>query len=192
MKRLVLSIVLAVCLASGASAHQGMLALFADTYNRDCHTTLGIGEVGTLYLMYVRDEGPRMGFAFEFRLLKSSSAVAFLTPVWPTSVPPLGTLETGISVTGSQCFPDEDYVQLGTIPIMNIADPDTFTVKVVPDQGMIPPPAVLITACAPSNPIHAVLGGTFVFNAGCDRPEDPYGVIAVKQSTWGAVKELFR
>jgi hypothetical protein len=37
-----------------------------------------------------------------------------------------------------------------------------------------------------------VLGGMFVFNAGCYSPEDPYGAIATKPTTWGAVKDLYR
>jgi len=192
MKNLLLSIVLVACLVAGANAHSGMLALFSDTENHDCHAALGIGQTGNLYLMYVRGDGPPMGKAYEFRLLKSTSQAAFLTPVWPTIVPPLGNLETGITLTSPGCFQDEAYVPLGTIPILNFADPDTFTVKVAEDPSAIPVPMVLITKCDNYNSIYYILGGTFVFNADCHAPEDPYGVLAVKETSWGAIKELYR
>jgi hypothetical protein len=193
MKSLLLSLVLVVCLTAGANAHQGMLALFADTNNRECHTALGVGQIGNLYLMYVRGDGPRMGRAYEFELLRSTPNVVFLTPVWPaTIVLTLGTIETGISLSnGSDCFPNQDYVPLGTIPVMNVADPDTFTVKVVAASDEVDH-RLLITLCNPPNAAYVVLGGMFVFNAGCYSPQDPYGVIATKPTTWGAVKELYR
>jgi hypothetical protein len=134
-----------------------------------------------------------MGKAYEFKLLKSTPLAVFLTPTWPSQVSvTLGTLEGGISVTSPSCFPDQPYVSLGTIPIINIADPDTFTVKVVPDPEEISNHAIVILKCDPSNSIYVVTGGTFVFNGGCHSPEDPYGTIAVEGSTWGGIKELFR
>jgi hypothetical protein len=197
MKNLLLSIVLVACLAAGANAHTGMLVLYSDTNSHECHTTLGAFQTGNLYLMYDRGEGPRMGPAYEFKLLKSTSNAIFLPPTWPSNIMveiAIGTIETGISLlaSGSECFPDQAYVPLGTIPVMNIADPDTFTVKVVPDPQQIPEHAIVILKCAPYWPIHVVSGGTFVFNAGCVTPEDPFGVVAVKETTWGAIKELYR
>ena len=58
MKKALLAFILAMCLAACANAHQGMLALFADTNNHECHTALGVGQIGNLYLMYVRGDGP--------------------------------------------------------------------------------------------------------------------------------------
>jgi hypothetical protein len=193
MKNLMLSLVLLICMTAAANANQGMLALFADTNNRECHTTLGVGQVGNLYLMYVRGDGPRMGNAYEFKLLTSTPGTVFLSPVWPSSIIiTIGTLETGISLCAQPCFPDLDYVPLGTIPIMNVSDPDTFTVKVVPDPAQVPLHEIVIVKCEPGAPLYAVLGGMFVFNAGCYSPEDPYGAIATKPTTWGAVKDLYR
>jgi len=150
MKSLLLSIVLAVCLAASANANQGMLALFADTNNHECHTALGVGQFGSLYLMYVRSDGPRMGSGYEFKLLRSSAGTIFLSPVWPSSIViTLGTVETGISLVRQDCFEDLAYVPLGTIPLVNISDPDTFTVKVVPDPTEQNEHSVLITKCNP-------------------------------------------
>lgn len=194
MKNLLLSLVLVMCLAAGANAQEGMFALFSDTENRDCHMDLGIGEIGNLYLMYVRGDGPRMGNAYEFKLLRSSSGSAILSPTWPSSVVlTLGAVETGISLCSQECFPDEYFVSLGTIPVMNVSDPDTFTVEIVPDPEQIPQHAIVITECEAGAPIYiAVSGGAFVFNGGCYAPLDPYGTIAVKETTWGAIKELYR
>jgi hypothetical protein len=193
MKSLLLSIVLAVCLAASANAHQGMLALFADTNNHECYTALGVGQIGNLYLMYVRGDGPRMGPAYEFKLLRSTSGAVFLFPTWPSEITlTLGTVEGGLSLTAASCFPDLDYVPLGTIPIMNISDPDTFTVKVVLDPGQVPQHVIAILKCDPVRTLYAVPGGMFVFNAGCNSPLDPFAVVATKPTTWGAVKDLYR
>ena len=82
-------------------------------------------------------------------------------------------------------------MSLGTIPVMNIADPDTFTVKVVPDPAT-QPQAILIVECNSSHSLYVVSGGTFVFNGECATPNDPYGALAAKATTWGAIKELYR
>ncbi|MFA4948643.1 MAG: hypothetical protein WC674_09080 [Candidatus Krumholzibacteriia bacterium] len=195
MRNLLLSIVLVACLAAGANAHSGMFALFADTNNQECHSTLGVGQTGSLYLVYVRGDGPRMGQAYEFKLLKSTAGAVFLPPIWPSNVITeiiLGTIETGISLVAPECFPDQEYVPLGTIPVMNISDPDTFTVNVVPDPEQIPEHAIVFTTCEPAPSLYVVAGGMFVFNAECDTPEDPFGMLATKETTWGAIKELYR
>ena len=58
MKNLLLSIALVACLATGTNAHSGMIALFSDTENHECHAALGTYQTGNLYLMYVRGDGP--------------------------------------------------------------------------------------------------------------------------------------
>jgi hypothetical protein len=194
MKRLLLSVVLVACLAVGANAQQGMLALFSDTEHSECHMNVGIGEIGNLYLYYVRGEGPRMGQGYEFKLLKSSSGSAILPQTWPSSIIlTFGSVETGISLVAPECFPDADYVSLGTIPVMNVSDPDTFTVAVVPDPEQVPQHAIVITECLEGAPIYIALpGGAFVFNGGCYSPLEPFGPLGVEKTTWGAVKELYK
>ncbi len=193
MKNLLLSLVLSVCLVGGANAHQGMLAIFADTDSQDCHTALGVGQIGNLYLTYVRGDGPFLGPAYEFKLLESSPGVIFLAPTWPSSIVlTIGTVETGISLTAATCFPFEDYVSLGTIPVMNVSDPDTFTVEVVADPGQVSEHALVISKCDPQYSLYVVTGGTFVFNAGCHSPQNPFGRVSTRATTWGAIKELYR
>ena len=51
--------------------------------------------------MYDRGDGPRMGNAYEFKLVKSTPNAVFLPPIWPSSIiiPVIfGTIETGISL----------------------------------------------------------------------------------------------
>ena len=193
MRNLLLSIALVAFLAAGANAHTGMIALFADTHNHECHTTLGAYQTGSLYLMYVRGDGPRMGQGYEFKLIKSSPDVAFLEPSWPSNIIlTLGALETGISLVAAECFPNLDYVPLGEIPILNISESGTFTVTVVPDPIQIPQHAIVISKCELGAPLHVVSGGTFVFNSGCPDPLNPFGALATKETSWGAIKELYR
>jgi hypothetical protein len=194
MKNLLLSMMLVACLAAGANAHSGMLALFSDTENHECHAALGAFQTGNLYLMYVRGNGPYLGQALEFKLLRSSAGAVFFSPTWTPAIMTdiiLGTIETGISMMSRECFPAGDYVYIGTIPVFNVSDPDTFAVKVVPDPTAIDH-EIMITLCAPGPPLYFVQGGTFIFNGGCHTPEDPFGTLAVKETTWGAIKELYR
>jgi hypothetical protein len=182
-----------VSLAAGANAHQGMLALFADTGNHACSTEIGMYETVDLYLMYVRGSGPYMGPAYEFKLLRSSDGVSILEPIWPSEIIlTLGSLSTGIALTAASCFPFQDFVALGTIPILNVSDPDTFTVEVVADPGQVPQHEIVITKCDPKYSVYVVAGGMFVFNAGCNSPENPFGAVATKESSWGAIKELYK
>jgi|WetSurMetagenome_2_1015567.scaffolds.fasta_scaffold22934_2 hypothetical protein len=194
MKNLLLSLALVVILAAGANAQQGMLALFSDTEHHECHSNVGIGGIGNLYLMYVRGDGPRMGQGYEFKLLKSSAGSAILQPSWPSSIIlSLGAVETGISLVAAECFPAADYVSLGTIPVLNVSDPDTFTVEIVPDPQQVPQHAIVIAECETGYPLYIALpGGAFVFNGGCYSPLNPFGPVAVKDTTWGAIKELYR
>ncbi len=195
MKNLLLSIVLTACLATGSHAHNGMLALYSDPGHVDCFKPIGTFQTAPVYLWYVRGQGPYLGQAVEFKLLRSSANTVFLSPTWtPTILKDLimGTIETGISLVSQECFPAGDYNYIGMIPLFNIADPDTFTVRVVPDPQQVPEHAIVITLCLPLAPVYVVQGGTFVFNGPCYEPLDPWGTVAVKETTWGAIKELYR
>ena len=194
MKNLLMSLALVACLAAGANAQQGMLALYSDTEHHECYANVGVFEIGNLYLTYVRGDGPRLGQGYEFKLLKSSSDCAFLPPTWPSNIIlTIGSIETGISLVSAECFPDGDYVALGTIPVMNISDPDTFTVAIVPDPEQIPQQAIVIAVCTPENDLSIVLpGGAFVFNGVCYSPLEPFGPLGVEETTWGSIKELYR
>jgi hypothetical protein len=195
VKRLLLSIVLVACLAAGASAHNGMLALFSGSEHIDCFKAIGTYQTAPIQLWYARGDGPYLGQGVEFKLLKSSPAAVFFAPTWAPAILTdiiMGTIETGISLISQTCFPAGDYIYIGTIPVFNISDPDTFTVKVVPDPQQVPEHAIVIALCLPYAPLYVVQGGTFVFNGGCYSPLDPFGTVAVKETTWGAIKELYR
>jgi hypothetical protein len=196
MKRLLSIMVLALFIpAAGASACDGMLALFADPSGGSCDAQIGFCDPVPLYLLYVRGTGPAMGPAAAFRLLKSTSDVMFLEPEWSGDHLTWGSLESGMDLafntgTPGWCSGDAAVSYVGTIPVLNLGDPDTFTVRVV-DQPYYS--GVVIVLCEPGFPKHWVTGGTFVFNGECYSPEDPFAEnVAVEPSSWGAIKSLYR
>ncbi len=195
MKRLLFSSALLALLVCSASAHQGMLALFADPLGGSCNANIGACEPVPIYLVYIRGSGPEISNGMSFRLVKSTTGAAFLEPQWPGEHIAYGGLETGIDVVvragEGWCLGDNDMAYMGTISVINYADPDTFTVRVAENPFYS---NIVVTLCQPSYPQYdRVKGGTFVFNGKCHSPEDPFGEnVAVENLTWGSIKELFR
>lgn len=196
MKRLLFSLFAMVLCAGAAAAHDGMIGLFADAEATDCDGNVGKCHSGSMYLMYVRGNGPEIAQCVEFKLLKSSECVQFLDPVWAGNSLTIGTMETGISICihvgDSWCSGGETVSYLGTIGVANFSDPDTFAVSVVKNPRC-QPPAINVAECASGFPIHEVIGGTFIFNGRCHSPENPFAFsVAVRETTWGALKNLYR
>jgi hypothetical protein len=196
MKRLLFSALLVLLCASGAGAHDGMIALFADMDATDCDANVCKCHSAELYLMYVRGNGPEIANCAEFRLLKSSGGVAFLDPQWAGYSLAIGTMETGISVCihagETWCSGSETVSYIGTIGVANFSDADTFSVSVVVNPRA-QPPAINVLECLAGYPIHEVIGGTFIFNGKCHSPENPFAWnIAVHETTWGSLKNLYR
>ena len=196
MKRLLFSVLLALLCAGGASAHDGMIALFADMEATDCDASISKCHAVPLYLMYVRGSGPEIAQCVEFKLLKSTEGAEFLDPVWAGNSLTIGTIETGISICihvgDSWCSGSESVSYIGTISAVNFSDPDTFSVSVVANPKT-QPPAINVAECQPGFPIHEVIGGTFIFNGRCHSPENPFAWnVAVRATTWGALKNLYQ
>ena len=132
--------------AAGANACDGMLSLFSDQSGGNCAATIGFCEPVPLYLMYIRGTGPQIAAGAAFRLLKSTADAMFLEPQWPGDNLSFGSLESGIDVVfhtemGGWCSGSASVAYIGTIPAVNFADPDTFTVTVVElgsNQGPVP------------------------------------------------------
>jgi uncharacterized protein (DUF779 family) len=196
MKRLLTLMVLALFLAAaGANACDGMLALFSDQSGGSCDAEIGYCEPVPLYLMYIRGTGPEIAAGVAFRLAKSTAGAMFLEPQWSGQNLTYGSLESGIDVvfnleSGGWCSGSASVAYVGTIPVVNFSDPDTFTVAVV-DQPSYP--GVFVLKCLPARPMYRITGGVFVFNGQCRSPEDPFGEhVAVAASSWGAIKSMYQ
>ncbi len=170
MKALIIGMLIAVMLVGSASAQDARIALFANSPFNDNDAELPTGEIFNLGIYYIQGSGPVLGHACEFRLVLSTLDAAFLMPVWSGYIKAaIGDVESGISIAANVCMGDcfgvqYDIVHLGTVPVWNHADPDTFTVSLVGHPG-VDPPAVRITACNDGHSIHEVQGGTFTFNS---------------------------
>jgi len=194
-----IAILIVASLVSYAEAHEGMIALYADPSPESCQAILPELTMIDLSLFYIRGDGPVMANACEFRLLKSNDNILISSPEFDESlglVWCIGFLESGISICyhlgEDWCF-EEEYSFLGTIPVMNISDPDTFTVSVVGYPGGGGGTGLAINTCAQGFPLHLVIGGTFVFNGTCESPENPFqDPTPIQSSTWGAIKGLFK
>ena len=184
MRTLALSFVMLAILASSAFGHDGALSLYTDQSIGDCDLPSALFMTDTIRLYYVRGTGPDMGNAAEFRLeLSTTNAFFAPPPVWSNLiVVTLGDIESGMSITGAQCLGvGLSVVYLGQIFVTNGFELGQFTVKVVNHPVSA---GIFITRCDPGQTIASVLGGTFVFNGTCNP--------AVEETSWGAIKSLYR
>jgi hypothetical protein len=191
MKKLALGVLLVMVFCGSAFAHNGALSLYTDETIQVCSKAIGPTETSTISMFYVRDLGVNLGNAVEFRLTVSDPRGIFVNTVWsPMITLTLGTIESGISLTGSQCLGGTENVTfIGSIDIFwadfTLPVP-MFTVNVVADPGA-DIPGIYVLQCTPppqNQPRVAVLGGVFVFNGSCDP--------GVQPTSWGAIKELYR
>jgi hypothetical protein len=164
-----------ITLSQTTLAHNGALGLYTDPTLTSCSAPIGPFEQYVIKMYYVRDAGPDLGNAVDFRLEASIPDALFLGTEWTTAIQvTLGDILTGISLTSSQCMgANESVVYIGAITIMytGFNDAELFTIMVKEDPGAIPP-GIFITECFPGNPTRSVLGETFVFNGNCP-PSDP-------------------
>lgn len=202
MRRLLSLMVLFVLLATAASAHNGMLALYTDMGAVDCDAAGPKATIIPLYLMYVRGDGPDIASCAEFRLLKSSTDILFLEPQWAgTSFIQFGSLQEGVSICaysdgGVMCTGTASTLYLGNLSVVNVADPDTFYVSVVEDPltaNQDGGAGIYVLECLPGYPMYKCIGGTFIFNGRCCSAENPFAEnIAVEVMSWGAIKNLYK
>lgn len=183
-------------------AHEGMITLFSDRTASNCDADLPELQVYMASLFYIRGDGPEFAACCEFRLLKSSEGIIIGNLIFDPehgTIISMGSLETGYTVAyhaGEQwwCEIGKDVIFLGTLPVYNIADPDSFCISVVGHpRGKNDDPAISVSSCAPGTIlIYQVSGGTFVFNGECYSPENPFGnPVSVESSSWGAIKKLY-
>ena len=186
MKKLALGALLVVLLSGSALAHNGAISLYTDETITICNAAMEAYQSVTIGIYYVRDQGPDMGSAAQFKIASSNAAGMIVDAQWsPLLSGSIGQVDTGISLAFSQCLgQDQAVAYIGTITVF-YADvtPVTFNIRVVehPEPN---PPAISITECDPLNPIVNVLGGWFVFNGSCNPGVEP--------QSWGAIKGLFR
>jgi len=194
MKKLALSTLFIVLLCGSAVAHNGALSLYTTATSGEigpCSGPIGSFETDTIRLYYIRDNGPDLGNAVEFKLEFSIVDALLLGSEWNSQFSVfLGDVLAGISATSSNCVgANESVVYIASFFVMYSGfafPPETFTARIVQDPSPLPVnPAILaITACVPGNPIVEVLGGTYVFNGSCNP--------GVTETSWGAIKELYR
>jgi hypothetical protein len=183
-----MSALFVVLLIGPAAAHDGALSLYKDQTLQVCSDGSAAFETDTIRMYYVRDNGSDLGNAVEFRLEISDAVnVVKLGEEWNSQFNTwLGDVMNGISATAAQCLgANEPVVYIAAFYFFNtdFMGGQYFTVSVKEDPGA-QPPGIYITECLPGNPVKQVLGGTFVFNGSCDP--------GVTQTSWGAIKELYR
>ena len=193
MKKLSLLCALLLLVSASASAHDGAISLYADTGLNSCSMEIIPGGTGTLWILYVRDEGVEMGKAAEFRTISTTSGIMFFAPTWEAYITQvIGSVPGNVAIAGAANFGcGLAVVPLGSFTVFNVSDPDTFHIKVVDSPEPVAGPGIYITDCSAENNEVKVIGGTFVltgddinFPANCNP--------AVESKSWGAIKDLYK
>lgn len=174
MKRLFFAMACILLLGAAAESHEGMIALFTDMDRTDRDDEIELYVIQDIYLFYLAGNGPDQIAAYEFRFLISSPDVLIMNPDWPPHVMATGDVSEDVMVCGwgaNLC--DEwgtgDAFYLGTIPVINYGDPDTFTISVV-EPISYPYGKLQICRCEPGFPTHPVIGDMFLFNGSYEAP----------------------
>jgi hypothetical protein len=184
MKKLAMSVLFLMLMFGSAVAHDGALSLFSDATMYACAGPIEAFVEDTVVMYYVRDAGPDLGNAVEFRMEFSVAEALIPSYEWNSLINlELGNIMTGLSLTAAQCLgSNEPTVYIGSIRVLYFGpDGARFTLTVKEDPA-VQPPGIYITECVVGNPMWAVLGGTYVFNGTCDT--------AIKETSWGAIKAL--
>jgi hypothetical protein len=185
MRRLMIIGLFVLLSCSHAYGHNGSIGLYADASLNNCSGYYGYYSIDSVYVFYVRGQGPNLGKEVDFRLQLSSPDMTFSqTVVWsPRVKSTVGDIQTGISLRSDICMGmNEAVVPLGLVIIFNTSyEWITSYLSVVPhpSSGMIS-----IGECDPPETIVPVPGGVFVFNGACN--------VGVKTSSWGAIKSLYQ
>ena len=185
MRRLMMIVLFVLLSCSYAYGYNGSIGLYTDATLRACSGFYDYYSIDSVYVFYVRGQGPNLGKEVDFRLQLSSPDMTFSqTVVWsPRVTSTVGDIQTGISLRSDICIGmNEAVVPLGLVLIINTSPPYiTSYLSVVPhpSSGMIS-----IRECDPPGTMVPVLGGCFVFNGWCN--------VGVKTSTWGTIKSLYQ
>jgi hypothetical protein len=189
MRKLAMSALFVALLCGSAFAHNGALSLYLNASAGEigpCSSPISDYGSVDINMYYIRDNGPDLGKAIEFRLEFSPGIGMVLNTVWNTGFTVwMGNLTDGQAATASQCLgANEAVVYLATFTVMDLGSggsPFTCAIKENPTSQ---PPAINITICDPAETMAQVLGGVFVFNGSCNP--------GVSETSWGAIKELYR
>ncbi len=192
MKRFLLVMACVLLLGAAVEAHEGMIALFTDMSRTDRDDVIELYVIQDIYLFYVRGNGPDRIGAYEFRFLVSSPDVLIMNPQWPPLTNATGDVSTDVMVCGwgyNLCVEWEaaDYFYLGTIPVINYGDPDTFTISVVEPVGSEFAKLQICRCDEPGWPTHPVIGDMFLFNGDYEPPS----VLAAEARTQNAIEVSF-
>jgi hypothetical protein len=173
------------------SAHQGALSLYTDDTIASCSAPLPTPyATADVALVYVKDEGPDLGAAFEFVMYRERSELQVNAINWSGAItvtecssPFNLCVGSGASCLGGQ---GENVVYLGTFTFiwLDFTTPPEFFIEVRENPDALPNPGIVITLCNPQQTPYLVEGGRFVFNGSCDPGVEP--------KSWSAIKELYR
>lgn len=189
MRKLSLVVALLIAVSTTAVAHEGSIGLYTSQAATDCDAAFVPFVAQNVYLVYFRsDAGPNGITAAEFRISYPVGQLFFGTPVWSPAVSLFfGTLEEGQAVSFSGCTGvGQDLLYIGQVPVtLLVAVP--FQLKVETSNSIVNPPfAPRVSMCDdPQRTIVGVLGGYF------SAPDGTCNV-GVEESSWGAIKGMYR
>lgn len=190
MKKLSLTVILVLGLATLAFAHEGSVGLFREesAVHCDVATDPAIFEQVEMYVVYDRsDAGPDGITGIEFKM-EVTPSIQFSSAEWQQGFVTLGDVMTGISVVANGCFGSGmQYVPFGTITVflVDTSNLENEYARLVPDPGLAEPPSVYVTTCEEGYPLHAVLGGWYKFKINsCNT--------SVAPTSWGAIKTIYK
>jgi hypothetical protein len=165
MNKLLVILLVTIAPMEGALAQGGCIAIYSDSMMTSCCADIPPYGVVDLYLFYIREEGPELGPFFEFRIKSTTDDMYFLDPEFAAGCEYAGMYSKGFHVLSDACLDSGSaHSYLGKIPVLNMGDPDTFTISIEGSTYPNQEPAIFVSYCGRYDNRYPVCGGSFLFN----------------------------
>ena len=188
MKRL-LSVFLTLAISSVA-AHADHIGIYSDQAGGSCYFSSLVPPPGSnnAYVIHRFNVGST---ASQFKVIDTSGLFA-TTQTFPAGYLTIGTWNTDLSIAYGGCVIGDHVV--ATLSFLWFGAPvncgQTLAVAPAPTSP-IPGEVALVDCAQPSGNLETATAGTFFLTSGC--PSGPCDLgTPTEQSTWGAVKALYR
>lgn len=191
MRALVITSLFVTLMFTGAFAHNGALSLYTDVTLASCSALLPTPyATADVSLMYVKDNGPEMGLAFEFIMYRERTELAVNSITWSGAITVTNCANPFVfcGASAANCLGSGggNVTYLGTFSFiwLDFTTPPVFYIQVRENPDANPNPGIVITLCDDDHTPYLVRGGTFVFNGSCDP--------GVEAKSWSAIKDLYK
>lgn len=188
MKKFVLTIIALTFAASPASAQWGDLGAYNDQAGLSCNIADVGAAIHDVFIVLKHNSSGAVVVKFK---AQSTATMSYVGETVPPPYVAIGSSLAGIEIGFTSCKTLDTYVMKVTY-FGTGSSPQCSYFSVIPHQGSEIPGQVITVDCnTPFGNLHAIPGGQAIINPGAPPAQCDCNV-PVGESTWGAIKALYR